>query len=213
MEKRKIDVTVEDTEELPDEGSPGAEGVEENQPDNDVSPEEETPQEETPEQAADEDEPVNELELLRQEAALARDRMLRAAAEFENYKKRAERDKQEYSKYVAEAFVLDLLPVLDNLERTLASATDESSNESIREGVSMIHQQLVGILEKRNVQKIDASEQPFDPTYHEAMAKLPSEQPENNVIEVFQHGYLLHERVIRPARVVVSQGPASDSKE
>ncbi len=158
-------------------------------------------------------EELSEVEKLRAEAETARDRMLRAAAEFENYKKRAEREKNEFMKYVAEGFISDLLPVLDNLERAIGSvAEDDSSNESIREGISMTYHQLLGVLEKRNVHQIQAVGEIFDPEYHEAMAKIPSDEPENTVVEAFQHGYVLHDRVIRPARVIVSQGPQKESE-
>lgn len=149
------------------------------------------------------------------EVEAARDRMLRAAADFENYKKRAEREKNDFMKYVAEGFVTDLLPILDNLERATDATTNangEQDIDSFREGVKLIHKQLMDILAQRNVTKIEATGKPFDPNVHEAVMQVKSDKfPANVVVEEFQKGYMLHDRVIRATMVSVSMG--NDGKE
>ncbi len=162
---------------------------------------------------------VEELEKLQAEVEAARDRMLRTAAEFENYKKRAEREKNEFMKYIATEFVADLLPIMDNLERaidateTKVPAYDQEGNEnaqnfaSFREGVKLIYKQLQDILTRHGVTQIEAVGKPFDPNVHEAVMQTPSDKyPENIVAAEFQKGYMLHDRVIRASMVSVSAG-------
>jgi len=157
-----------------------------------------------------------ELERLQADVEAARDKMLRTAAEFENYKKRAEREKNEFMKYIAAEFVTDLLPIMDNLERAI-DATDQEKNdaanaaeqnfESFREGVKLIYKQLQDVLTRRGVTQIEAVGKPFDPNVHEAVMHTPSEEySANTVVSEFQKGYMLHDRVIRAAMVSVSAG-------
>lgn len=156
--------------------------------------------------------PIGELEQLKAEVEEAQDRMLRTAAEFENYKKRAEREKNEFIKYIAGDFVTDLIPILDNLERAIEIKENNSGVEdltSFREGIRLIYKQLWDMLEKRGVTQIEAVGQLFDPNIHEAVMQVPSEEyPENIVANEFQKGYMLHDRVIRASMVSVSAGNA-----
>jgi len=151
------------------------------------------------------------------EVETAKDRMLRAAADFENYKKRAVREKNDFMKYVAEGFVTDVLPILDNLERAIDTTTNANSAPdfaSFREGVKLIHKQLTDVLEKRNVIKIEAVGEPFDPNVHEAIMPVKSDEfPANTVVEEFQKGYMLYDKVIRPAMVSVSMGNDGEEGE
>jgi molecular chaperone GrpE len=162
---------------------------------------------------------VEELEKLQAEVEAARDRMLRMAAEFENYKKRAEREKNEFMKYIATEFVADLLPIMDNLERAIDATSPPLSGqgwvgnenaqnfESLREGVKLIYKQLQDVLTRRGVIQIETVGKPFDPNVHEAVMQAPSDKyPENIVAAEFQKGYMLYDRVIRASMVSVSAG-------
>jgi len=150
------------------------------------------------------------MQALEQEAALDRDRLLRLSAEFENYKKRMSRQMDDFKKYANEVLLKDLLTIVDNLERavtpTPGAAIKESVAECVREGVEMTLNEIVKILTRHHVTAIDAMNKPFDPAYHEAVMQEPSDDhPENTVINVFQKGYMIHDRLLRPAMVVVSK--------
>ncbi len=150
-----------------------------------------------------------QLEEAQQETAQERDRMLRLSAEFENYKKRMNRQMDEFRKYANEALLKDLLSVVDNLERAL-STTGKDAGETIHgsliEGVEMTLNEVLKILTKFNVTPIESLEKPFDPVFHEAVMQEESDQqPENTVINEFQKGYLIHDRLLRPSMVVVSK--------
>jgi molecular chaperone GrpE len=150
------------------------------------------------------------MQAIEQEAALDRDRLLRLSAEFENYKKRMSRQMDDFKKYANEVLLKDLLTIVDNLERavtpTPGAVIKESVAECVREGVEMTLQEIVKILNRHHVTAIDAMNKLFDPTYHEAvMQESSDDHPENTVINVFQKGYLIHDRLLRPAMVVVSK--------
>lgn len=135
------------------------------------------------------------------------DRLLRVSAEFENYKKRINRETEEFKKYANEALVSALLPVVDNLERAIAAFQDNHTDQaSLLEGVSLTHAEILRVLERFHVTAVDAMGKPFDPNYHEAvMQEASDEHPENTVIKELQKGYVMHNRLIRPAMVVVSK--------
>jgi len=175
----------------------------------------ETEQEEkdSTEKSSEENNIDEELEQLRLEAETARDRMLRIAADFENYKKRMEREKNEFVRYANEKFIKDLIPTIDDLERAIASTNNSNSSEAFIDGVKIIYKQLNNLLKKYNVEPIEAIDKQFDPNLHEAMMHIPSNKPENSVIEEFQKGYKLHDRIIRPSKVVVSAGQAVEEEE
>jgi len=151
----------------------------------------------------------SELEQVRKEAADEQDRLLRLSAEFENYKKRMNRQSDEFKKYANESLLKELLTVVDNLERAISSTNGDRSVERegcVVEGVEMTLNEILKILEKFNVRPVEARGKPFDPTYHEAMMQEETDEyPENTVINELQRGYMIHDRLLRPAMVVVSK--------
>ena len=145
---------------------------------------------------------VEELEESLQEA---KDQQLRAAAEAQNVRRRAEQDVDKARKFALEKFVKELLPVIDSLEKALEAMQDGAS-DTHREGVSMTLKMQQDVLGKFGVETVDPQGEPFDPQFHEALAMVPSpDVGPNSVIEVMQKGYLLNGRLVRPAMVVVSQ--------
>src|SRR6056297_2531193 len=151
----------------------------------------------------------SELEQVRQESADEHDRLLRLSAEFENYKKRMDRQADEFKKYANESLLKELLTVVDNLERAISSTDQDrgANNEAcVIEGVEMTLNEILKVLKRFNVTPIEAKGKPFDPVYHEAMMQEETDEyPENTVINEFQKGYMLHDRLLRPAMVVVSK--------
>lgn len=139
----------------------------------------------------------------------ARDQALRAAAELDNVRKRAEREIDNARKYGAERVLGDLLAIADSLELGLKAAlVPEASAQSIAEGLTLTQKQLVMMLEKHGVVAVDPAGQPFNPELHEAVSAIPSsEVAPNHVLDVMQKGYRLHERLLRPAMVMVAKAP------
>jgi molecular chaperone GrpE len=136
--------------------------------------------------------------------ASSHDRLLRLAADFENYKKRAAREREEYVAGANARLLTELLPVLDDLERALAAA-EQHEEAQLEEGVRLVHRALAALLERHGVTAIDTNGK-FDPHVHEALLSQPSEEAESgSVINVVQKGYKLGERVVRPARVIVAE--------
>jgi molecular chaperone GrpE len=151
--------------------------------------------------------------LAEEEAGRLREALLRKAADFENLKKRAERDRNDYVKYALTETMRDLVGVLDNLERALAHAP-ASGAEDFRAGVEMIARQLAEVFRKYGVTEIPALGTPFDPQFHEAVMRGESaDVPPGTVIEVFQKGYVLNDRLLRPVMVKVSTVPAAPAGE
>jgi molecular chaperone GrpE len=147
----------------------------------------------------------NELVKLRTDIEDANERVLRAQAELDNYRKRARRELEDERRYASLPLLRDLLPVVDNAYRAIAAAEKTPGNDSLLEGFKMIAQGLVGVLERHQCKRIEALHQPFDPAFHEAISQQPSaEYPPNTVVMVVQDGYLLYDRVVRPAQVIVS---------
>ncbi len=135
------------------------------------------------------------------------DKLLRAMAELENVKRRAERDVSNAHKYALDRFIDTLLPVADSLEQALLNCKEGADHESMRAGLEMTLNMFVQGLGKFGVKRIDPMGETFDPNLHEAMMMQDSaEHPHNTVISVMQKGYVLHDRLIRPARVIVSKG-------
>lgn len=146
-----------------------------------------------------------QVEALEQEVAAAKDQALRAAAETQNVRRRAEQEAEKARKFALERFVKELLPVVDTLEKALEAMTDEAS-KAHREGVAMTLKMQLDAMAKFGVEQIDPAGEPFDPQLHEAMAMVPNPELEpNSVMEVIQKGYQLNGRLVRPAMVVVSQ--------
>lgn len=148
------------------------------------------------------------------EAADLRDKVLRVAAEFENYKKRMERERSAMLKYAGENIFRELLPVVDNLERAVDQGVvdgmeAEKNLEALLEGVNLTLKSLVNTLEKFEVKTISSVGEPFDPNIQEALVMEPNESvPENHVVSEFEKGYFYKDRLLRAARVIVSSGKA-----
>jgi len=154
-----------------------------------------------------------QLEELKQRAAKADehwDRLLRTMADFDNFRKRAARDKQESIKYANESLLAKLVPVLDNFDMALA-ATQNAQGEailSLQAGVTMIHQQFKAVLTEAGLEEIDASGKTFDPNLHEAVSQQETaDAPEGTVVMQLRKGYKLRDRLIRPASVIVAKQP------
>ena len=145
------------------------------------------------------------LEAERDEAI---DRWKRAAADFDNFKKRAAREREETVAFANERLVKDLLPILDDLERALA-AVGEHQEATVEEGVRLVHRSLESLLERNGVRVIETNGK-FDPHVHEALLSQPSDAEEGSVIDVVQKGYTIGDRVVRPARVVIAAAPAGE---
>lgn len=135
------------------------------------------------------------------------DRFLRERADLENYRKRTSREKEELLNYGTKSMIEEILPVVDSLERAL-SHVDENGDSALVEGIRMTHGMLISTLKKFGVSPVEAAGAPFDPAFHQAMAQIPSDQhPPNTVVEEFQKGYMIKDRLLRPAMVSVSAPP------
>jgi len=149
----------------------------------------------------------NELAAARAEAAEMRDAALRAQAEFDNFRKRIARDREDERKRAAERLVEELLPAIDNLERAIEHTSADHDIEHLITGVTSVHAQIVGVLGKQGVNVIDPVGRPFDPNTQQAVSQQEDlTVPEGTVIAAFQKGYEMGGRILRPAMVVVSTG-------
>jgi molecular chaperone GrpE len=161
-------------------------------------------------QAADASSATSEIDQLRADLESARDSMLRARAELDNYQKRVARDRAEERRYACLPLLRDLLGVRDNLDRAVKAAESGSNQANLLEGVKLVAQQLTTVFGQNACRELEVPPgAAFDPNQHEAAAKVPSDKhPEGTVIEVIRPGFAMHDRVVRPAQVVVSSGPA-----
>ncbi len=156
----------------------------------------------------------NELELLLEDARTKADehwnQILRLQAELENTRRRAERDVENAHKYALEKFAMELLPVKDSLEMGLAAATgDEEAVAKLREGTELTLKMLTAAMERFGIREVNPAGEPFNPEFHQAMSMQESaDKPANTVLFVMQRGYLLNERLLRPAMVMVSKAPS-----
>ncbi|MCK5340105.1 MAG: nucleotide exchange factor GrpE [Desulfobulbaceae bacterium] len=151
------------------------------------------------------------LEKCREETVEIQDKLLRLAAEFENYKKRMDREKSTALKFAEENILKELLPSLDNLERAVEQGRNTDDIAVLQEGVEMIMDNLLSVLKKFGLEPVASQGEPFDPNFHEAMVmEASSEVPENHVLQEFQKGYMLKDRLIRAAKVVVSKGDTEE---
>jgi molecular chaperone GrpE len=142
------------------------------------------------------------------------DRLLRLTADFDNYKKRMARDKQEAQRFANEGLLTKLLPVLDNFENALSATQSQAAAseavQAVQQGVAMIHAQLKSLLTEAGLEEINTAGQPFDPNWHEAVTQQESaEVPEGQVLTQLRKGYKYRERLLRPASVIVSRKPGS----
>lgn len=144
------------------------------------------------------------------EARTLQDKYLRLAAEFENYKKLAQRDQREHSRFANERILRELLPVVDNLERALRCSKEDQGRDGFIQGVELTLKQFLETLAKFGVRQIASVGETFDPARHQAVARVESTTAsDNTVAEEHQKGYLLHERILRPAMVTVSGTPTA----
>lgn len=150
---------------------------------------------------------LQRIQQLEQSAKEANDQLLRKAAEFENSRKRLVRDKEESIKYANAALLGDVVPIIDDFERAIQSAADSKDFDAFHTGVSMIEKQMVSMLERNwGLKRFSANGEPFDPEKHEAIAVEETDKHESEVVlEDYQKGYLLHDRVLRPAKVKVAR--------
>ena len=148
----------------------------------------------------------SELELMMKDRDEWKDKYLRSMAEFENFRRRSTQEKTDWIKRSTEKLALEVCDVLDNFERALMQMEPEHEADKFVKGVLMIEQQLRSVLLREGVKKIEALGQEFDPSLHDALAHIPSEYDENTVAAIIQNGYTMNDKVIRPARVAVSNG-------
>jgi len=168
---------------------------------------------EAKEPEAVEETPSDEKERLAAELQELNDKYVRLYAEFENYRKRINKDKEELVKYGNESLIYELLPVIDNLELALKHASNNIS-EGLVQGVEITLKELQKTLEKFGLSTIDATGKPFDPSIHHAMTQVEREDMEENiVVEEFRKGYMLRDKVLRPSLVAVSKKPAEVTEE
>jgi molecular chaperone GrpE len=154
-----------------------------------------------PEQAEGQNDSLDEL---RREKDALQDRLLRTAAEFDNYRKRVERERRDLADYMKADILTEILPIVDNFERALQAPS--SDGDSLRKGVDLIHKQMVDFLRKRGVTPIEALGADFDPNFHQAVIHETSPfHREGEVIEELQRGYMLGDKLLRPAMVKVAK--------
>ena len=146
-----------------------------------------------------------EIESLKQQVETEENKYLKLYAEFENFKRRNRQEMETNNKYKHQGMVEDLLPIIDNFERALKIEGDSDSFNSLLKGVEMVYNDLVNTLMKHDVREIESVGQPFDPNYHQAVMTEASDEDDGIVIEEFQKGYILKDRVIRPSMVKVSE--------
>jgi molecular chaperone GrpE len=166
----------------------------------------------TAEAAAQVMEDLDALKARAEAAEQARDEYLslaqRTKADFENYQKRAARDLAVERRFAVTPLAFDLLPALDNLDRAMDAAKQAGETGPLVQGVALVQAQILDILRRHGVTRIEAQNQPFDPNLHQAVMQQPAKgQPPGTVLQTLQHGYLIHDRVLRPASVAVSAPP------
>ena len=139
---------------------------------------------------------------------------MRLQAEMEILRNRTTREMNEERRYACLSVMRDLLPVIDNIDRAIEASGQTDEAASLLEGFKLVRQQLVSLLEQHNCKRIEDVGHPFDPQYHEAILQQPSEeQPNGHILMVTEVGYLLHDRVVRPSKVIISSGPDESEKE
>ncbi len=156
-----------------------------------------------------------EITQLKEQISSEKDRVLRLSAEFENYQKRKQRESDEFKKFANETIFRQLLTVVDNLERAISSTKENSDKKALIEGVELTHKEIIKLFETFSVKPVEAENKIFDPNFHQAVTQEETDKvPDNTVTQVLQKGYLLHDRLIRPAMVIVSKNKnKTDKKE
>ena len=155
--------------------------------------------------------PQSELMAKTEELQTLNDRYLRLAAEFENYKRRTQRDQGDTIRFANEKLLKDLLPTVDNLERALQCSRKQADSEGFLEGVELTYKQFLDTLEKLGVSQVASIGEPFDPTKHQAVGQIESSTiTENCIVDEYQKGYFLQDRILRPAMVTVSRAATAE---
>jgi molecular chaperone GrpE len=148
------------------------------------------------------------LDSLKKKAAEYLDMAQRIRADFENYQKRNQRERETERKYAYTPIVYDLLPVFDNLDRAVQAAKQAGETGPLVEGVVMVQTQFLELLKRHGITRIDAQGKPFDPNLHQAVMQRPADDVEpNTIVQVVEQGFLNHDRVLRPSKVIVSTKP------
>lgn len=149
---------------------------------------------------------VDEKSALKAELDDCKDRLLRKAAEFDNFRRRTRQEKEDLQRYGAERVLRDVVAVYDDVERALENL-DQEREDPFAQGVRMVAERFRGVMQQHGVSEVSGAGEPFDPTIHEALQQIEdAAQPSNTVAQVLQKGYKLHERLLRPALVVVTKG-------
>jgi molecular chaperone GrpE len=152
---------------------------------------------------------IEKIKEIQESADKNYDLFMRSVAEFENSKKRFQKEKSDLIKFSNESLIKQFLLVIDNLEKAISASQDENSVEAVREGIELTLKGLVDTLERSGLAQVEAEGQPFDPNFHEAISEMEDNKVEpGTVIQVLQKGYTLNERLIRPAMVVISKSNA-----
>ena len=150
-----------------------------------------------------------QLAAAKKEAATNYDRYIRAVADLENYRRRVTREKDELRQYAVSSLMEELVPVLDNVTLALAAARQQSDAKAIGDGVTLVLEQLKGTLARQGLKEVNPAGQKFDPNFHECISHQPDDKvAEEHVMQVVRTGYILNGRLVRPASVIVSSGPA-----
>jgi len=190
-------------------GGPPAESARPDRPDDAVSTDPELEQDLGAEFEFRGDQLEAELEAAREEAGRHLETAQRLQAEFDNYRKRMAREQEDAVKRAGQRIIMEVLPVLDNLERAVAHAEEAGGPSDLTDGVRMVLQQMLDVFAKEGVERIEPEGQPFDPNEHQAVGQAERDDvPEGTCVDMYQCGYRMHGRVLRPAAVVVStRGP------
>lgn len=158
---------------------------------------------------SEKDEKLSQLEV---EIAELKDKLLRRAAEFENYKRRTENDQLNLFKYAAESFIVKLLPVVDDFERSLLHIENSKDIKAIQDGIKLVYDKLIKVLNEQGVEKINSLGEPFNVDLHDALMQRPVENVEpHTVVDEIEKGYMYKDRVIRHAKVIVSEAPPEET--
>ena len=156
---------------------------------------------------------IGAKEKLERERDEFKDKWMRLYADFENFKKRSEKEKADWIRYANEKIILDFCDVLDNFERALGTNIEMTNHEAYMKGIELIFQQLNSVLKKHNAIKIEVMGKEFDPQYHEALAAVPAKEKKNTIVGVIQNGYMMGDKVVRYSKVAVSNGEKPQKKE
>jgi molecular chaperone GrpE len=144
-------------------------------------------------------------DLLKDELEESKNKLLRALADFDNYKKRMAAEREQFIQFANETLITELLPVIDGFDRAMSAAKKIKAGEEMLKGLALIKRQLEDVLKKHGVAEIEAQGKPYDPNLHEAILQKEHAGPEGVILEEMQKGYALHGRVIRPSMVIVSK--------